>query len=636
MRKFTIINSFLFWIFFININIYSQSTQCDNCPPPEVVLYGVQMNVPQPPPDDSLGEYTTPASQKALLNWIALGDAMVPMAQISSTDPEKGCVQFMDGTMAQELAANPDTNVIIHQQNFSTGDIPPSGSVAGVDYLIWSSIDYSGGTYHFNVYLEDAYSRTRIASAEADFSDPNKSQTAAQSAISQIEPVFDKIRTYQKNIRNLGGNDVAIDARISIIPSKGDMKGDETIPVVFQVKDCDGAPLSSRWVKINATNGHFDKDSIQTDGKGQATANFTADNVKDIANITGYYVPYFTVTHKTNGADGDTTVNIDYVPVRNWVEKISENYVITSNYSDHSIGSASYGSQIIHSNAEVTKYVVGDFQDSSITVDEVIGAKGSSTLWGTKKIIDNTYDSFENDTYTAHATASPSEDFMYGIGLDDFQQYGKYNGIGFMSGLMLYETQGWNLYEAGPAVKPSPYSIDTTIIFEENPDVYQVFTVGPNDIDGGNNASWTKTGSGFIFQGDFVYDTTITNPDNSSYMGKIHEVQHVVVHVMPYKSLTAVKSPLKSVLPSEYGLYQNFPNPFNPLTTIRYQIPKLSHVKLTVYDILGNLVAELVNEEKSPGEYSVSFNASSLASGVYFYRIEAGNFVQSKKLMILK
>lgn len=633
-----IFNFFLFIIFIFSITnkIYSQSTPCDDCPPPEVVLYGVQMNVPQPPPDDSLGEYTTPASQKALLNWIALGDAMVPMAQISSTDPENGCVQFMDGTMAQELAANPDTTVIIHQQNFSTGDIPPSGTVAGVDYLIWSSIDYSGGTYHFNVYLEDAYSRTRIAAAEADFSDPNKSQTAAQSAISQIEPVFDKIRTYQKNIRNLGGNDVAIDAKIYIIPSKGDMKGGETIPVVFQVKDCDGAPLSNRWVKINATNGHFDKDSVQTDGNGQATANFTADNVKDIANITGYYVPYFTVTHKTNGADGDTTVNIDYVPVRNWVEKISENYIITSNYSDNSNGSAAYRNQIIHSNAEVIQYVVGDFQDSSISVDEVIGAKGSSTLWGTKKIINNTYDLFENDTYTTYATAAPSEDFMYGIGLDDFLQYGKYNGIGFMSGLLLYETQEWNIYEAGPSVNPSPYSIDTTIIFEESPDVYQVFTVGPNDIDGGNNATWTRTDSGFIFKGDFVFDTTVTNPDDPNYNEKSHMEQHIVVHVTPYKNLTAVKSPFKSVLPVDYELLQNYPNPFNPATTIRYQIPKFSHVKLTVYDVLGHRVAMLVNEEKSPGEYSVSFNASSLASGIYFYRIKAGGFIQTKKLILLK
>ncbi len=626
----------LFIIFVSSLYIFAQSSSCDHCPPPEIVLYGVQMNVPQPPPDDSLGEYTTPASQKALLDWIALGDAMVPMAQISSTDPENGCVQFMDGTMAQELAANSDTTVIIHQQNFSTGDIPPSGSVAGVDYLIWSSIDYSGGTYHFNVYLEDAYSRTRIASAEADFSDPNKSQTAAQSAISQIEPVFDKIRTYQKNIRNLGGNDVAIDAKVYIIPSKGDMKGGETIPVVFQVKDCDGAPLSSRWVKINATNGHFDKDSVQTDGNGQSTANFTADNVKDIANITGYYVPYFTVTHKTNGADGDTTVNIDYVPVRNWVEKISENYVITSNYSDHENGSASYGNQIIHSNAEVTKYVVGDFQDSSITVDEVIGAKGSSTRWGSKKIVNNSYDLYENDTYTSYATASPSEDFMYGVGLDDYLQYGKYNGIGFTSGILLNEKQEWNVYEGGSSVNPSPYSFDTTIVFEESPDIYQIFTVGPNNLNGGSNASWTKSGSGFLFKGDFVYDTTVTNPDNPNYKENTHEEQHVVVHVMPYKSLTAVKSPFKSALPSEYGLSQNFPNPFNPVTTIRYQIPKISHVKLTVYDVLGNRVAELVNEEKSSGEYSVSFNASSLASGVYFYRLEAGNYVNSKKLILLK
>ena len=92
-----------------------------------------------------------------------------------------------------------------------------------------------------------------------------------------------------------------------------------------------------------------------------------------------------------------------------------------------------------------------------------------------------------------------------------------------------------------------------------------------------------------------------------------------------------------------YALYQNYPNPFNPTTVIEYtvggvrgQVPGVSVVRLVVYDILGRKVATLVNEKKTAGVYSVRFNATGLASGVYFYLLQAGDFVSSKKLIVLK
>ena len=88
--------------------------------------------------------------------------------------------------------------------------------------------------------------------------------------------------------------------------------------------------------------------------------------------------------------------------------------------------------------------------------------------------------------------------------------------------------------------------------------------------------------------------------------------------------------------PDSYNLAQNFPNPFNPTTSIRYSIPKRSNVTLKVYDILGNEVASLVNEEKDQGVYTVSFNAASLSSGIYFYRLQSGTFVETKKMLLLK
>jgi len=92
----------------------------------------------------------------------------------------------------------------------------------------------------------------------------------------------------------------------------------------------------------------------------------------------------------------------------------------------------------------------------------------------------------------------------------------------------------------------------------------------------------------------------------------------------------------KKITPDIYSLSQNFPNPFNPNTVINYQISAYSHVALKVYDILGNEVKTLVDKDKPAGKYSIIFDASKLSSGVYFYKLDAGNFTSVKKMILLK
>ena len=91
-----------------------------------------------------------------------------------------------------------------------------------------------------------------------------------------------------------------------------------------------------------------------------------------------------------------------------------------------------------------------------------------------------------------------------------------------------------------------------------------------------------------------------------------------------------------TVIPIIYKLEQNYPNPFNPVTKIRFAIPGSSNVKLFVYDVTGRLVSELVNGELNAGEYETNFNAAEFTSGVYFYTMQAGNFKETKKLVIIK
>jgi hypothetical protein len=91
-----------------------------------------------------------------------------------------------------------------------------------------------------------------------------------------------------------------------------------------------------------------------------------------------------------------------------------------------------------------------------------------------------------------------------------------------------------------------------------------------------------------------------------------------------------------SEIPEKFNLEQNYPNPFNPSTTISFSIPSSAFTSLKVYDMLGNEVTTLVNEEKQSGTYEVKFDAASLSSGIYFYTLKAGSFSQTKKMILMK
>jgi len=89
-------------------------------------------------------------------------------------------------------------------------------------------------------------------------------------------------------------------------------------------------------------------------------------------------------------------------------------------------------------------------------------------------------------------------------------------------------------------------------------------------------------------------------------------------------------------IPTQYSLGQNYPNPFNPSTTISFSILNSEFITLKVFDVLGNEAATLVNEEKSAGTYQVEFDANKLSSGIYFYKLQAGNFIETKKMILMK
>jgi hypothetical protein len=134
------------------------------------------------------------------------------------------------------------------------------------------------------------------------------------------------------------------------------------------------------------------------------------------------------------------------------------------------------------------------------------------------------------------------------------------------------------------------------------------------------------------------YETTTSVPlvhgNNNIQMQMYWGWMYMDYLAVPKVVLTSVQD--QSRVPEKFALEQNYPNPFNPSTAINFSVPKASNIKLTVYNLLGQIVATLVDKYMEAGAYTVKYDAASIASGVYFYRLEAGQFISQKKMVLLR
>ncbi|MBT8391613.1 MAG: T9SS type A sorting domain-containing protein, partial [Ignavibacteriaceae bacterium] len=204
--------------------------------------------------------------------------------------------------------------------------------------------------------------------------------------------------------------------------------------------------------------------------------------------------------------------------------------------------------------------------------------------------------------------------------------------------------------------------IGAELVFQTQWDIETDWDYGQALISTNNGSGWiplqgmyTNPGTGsFQPNGEPLYDGAQTSwvkesIDISSYIGEQVKFRFLLksdnsvnedgwyvddINLVVYEQMPTSAEP--NVIVNKYLLEQNYPNPFNPSTIISYQIPEDSFVSLTVFDVLGNEVASLVNENKQSGSYEVMFNASTLPSGVYFYTLAAGEFVGTKKMLLIK
>ena len=220
--------------------------------------------------------------------------------------------------------------------------------------------------------------------------------------------------------------------------------------------------------------------------------------------------------------------------------------------------------------------------------------------------------------------------FNYGTPIDlDYSTYAGGTNVTYVNNNLWYELGQYhpliNNPEDSSIVIGNEISIHSDPLFVDTID----YKLSENSLAIDEGASVIPSFS-FNFE---VLDTVISIQDSiliTDYWGDgpdIGAVEYDPSAFVPQNKLS---------LPVIYSLYQNYPNPFNPSTTIRYEIPERSLVTIKVYDVLGNEVETLVNEEKQSGEFEVEFNANNLPSGIYFYRLKAGVFNETKKMILLK
>ena len=168
--------------------------------------------------------------------------------------------------------------------------------------------------------------------------------------------------------------------------------------------------------------------------------------------------------------------------------------------------------------------------------------------------------------------------------------------------------------------------------------IAMIFCIGISSVFAQNNKLTNYVvgnGAAIVRSGGHVLSLTIGQPIVGKTSNALHSY-NIGFWYQYAETIVGVEEDWRGGTPLEFELFQNYPNPFNPTTIIRYGLPKESSVKVIVYNILGEIVNTLVDNVQKSGYYEVNFNASNLATGIYIYRIQAGDFVETKKMVLLR
>jgi hypothetical protein len=610
----------------------STAQQCDQCSHPRVALYDAQILVPKPSAADSIIKWWT-------LQW----PMVVARVTIHNEDPSRDCIIWYDGALVNARDVQGDT------LRFGVGhlNLPSAGEVIGADYLLTGSITGSGETFTLNMVLETAVSREVALSQSVTFGyDLTSQESAAQILVAAFSPLFQNIRNYEVNKRN---TDITVAIRdmhsttqdITVTPKKTKLNVGESVDVDIEMIDCDNVPLGNREIYFiappgdslmlpSSTGGTVEPSSVTTDESGKAKVKFTAGNTTGLGQIVASY------THKKpcgrlSAFLGNGSVVIGQPPKNRWLVNASIYERVDRRIDTIFSGGGGTGSETLT-----------DISEGLANIRAIVENGGEDTTSFYFVCYEESGDTFEDVTISG----TMEENYFYRYYLD--------------TGLLSLPDASIRVENYFGAVSPGETGFE--FHYPNKPTDVAIVAQCGGTVQGSTHIKYTyccpeyhweesnsSTSTGLGVYTEFNADEcTITKSTYSySIIGTRTRVTHsgsqkttrtVVINttISLYDSPTDVEQ-MNSNLPTSFNLQQNYPNPFNPTTVINYQIPVASNISLKVYDMLGRNVATLVNEKKEVGFYSVTFNADErLASGIYLYCLQAGSFMETKKLVLLR
>ncbi len=634
---------FLFSVFSFFVQV-SFAQECDECSHPRVAFYDCNVQVARP------------ASADSIIAWQNLfWPSASARGYMHTNDSQKDCVSWLDGALIN--AAELQGGTLKFGPEYA--NLAPDGPVRSSDYLIRSTVEPAEGGFIFTLILEASLTRETVKSIQVQFNSTIESADAAgRQAAQAMMPLKQTIMQWEIDKRS---KDVKIAISdmwnrntkdvITVKPEKTLVDTGETINIEITMIDCDGVPLGGREIFFNDTTVYWNEGAAEfplngtrggkitprvavTDGSGKATVKFKAANTTGTAEIICWY-PHFKPCGRADAFQGTSMVQIKIPPTKLWLFKASitkthtmHQDTVTSftagQYTDATESSANFETRV---SGKVTAIIenladdpVNDFSFNTEIAEPIAlvysgtglmneYSKNRETINGTLITADIRSDNVSGLANGADFSFEYSADFKYmGFGVSILAP-GSYRGHYYG-----YVGTGWADYGGeydnyGLGASAGFYSDDA-------------------------NGSINKTDSGYSGYWEFTENKQELNPGGVKYSTANTSVN---ITVEPYKSVTGIKKNDSDQLnPCEFLLGQNYPNPFNPTTSITYSVKERTNVSLVVYNILGKEIARLIDAVKPQGTYYTTWNAAGLSSGVYFYRLIAGNFVQTKKMILLR
>jgi hypothetical protein len=626
--------SILLVLLLLFVNEIVRSQACDQCPRPSVAVYDVDVQVPRPTIPDSLLKY-------ADLFW----PGAWARGYLTINDASLNCVTWMD--------VSEYSPYIIQQgvSNMAFANLPPSGPVEYADYILSGTVSGANGNFTFTLTLETGWSREVVFRISQPFTYGKTSgQSAGEGAAAALIPLFQTIRTYEVNKRNSG---VMVAIRdegseepspgIDVSPRQRRLGTGESTEVDVTMIDCDGMPLSNREITfgtvtfresplIGTTGGTVNPQTVTTDDNGHATVTFTASGASTVGDIHAWYVH-----NKPSGApallSGQAAINITprmfHVAIS--CTKGHQTTFVNS-------GSAGWEHRQDVSQIDVMANFIYEIRNPSENPDSLLVISLPPQLGDTVRSFSafgrSSNSSIEDDwTFFTDGT-------LDGVSHWETRETGKVRRTGedhsfYLKWLPAHQYLGdcTLMLDLTGVASDRLYSYGYGWAYDSNPIIDSAQISMVQDL--------TEKSPGIVFKkttGRYKvrYDTTAIQTDNTmgTQYDRLYWWVDITITTSDYP--TAVRGRAGESIPEAFSLSYNYPNPFNPSTTIRYGLPHKSQVSLMVYNTLGQLVSQPVSGEQEAGYHEVRFDASGLSSGVYFYRLQAGSFVQTRKLLLLR